>query len=52
MANNHEGSVAHGLKIIDIVANLAKKHQINAAVKLQLRELETFIHPEYKGARI
>lgn len=49
MANNHEGSVAHGLKIIDIVANLAKRHQINAAVKLQLRELETFIHPEYKG---
>ncbi|HNB01649.1 MAG TPA: hypothetical protein PLK61_07580 [Nitrosomonas sp.] len=48
MANNHEGSVAHGLKIIDVVANLAKKHQIKAAVKLQLRELETFIHPDYK----
>lgn len=49
MANNHEGSVAHGLKIINIVANLAKKYQIKAAVKLQLRELETFIHPDYKG---
>ena len=49
MANNHEGSLAHGLRIIDVVANLAKKYQIKAAVKLQLRELETFIHPHYKG---
>lgn len=49
MANNHEGSLAHGLRIIDVVANLAKKYQIKAAVKLQLRELDTFIHPHYKG---
>ncbi|WP_292977197.1 N-acetylneuraminate synthase family protein [Nitrosomonas sp.] len=49
MANNHQGSVAHGLKIIEMVAQIARKHQIKAAVKLQLRDLDTFIHPDYKG---
>lgn len=49
MANNHQGSVEHGLKIIEATAKIARKHQIKAAVKLQLRELDTFIHPDYKG---
>lgn len=49
MANNHQGSVAHGLKIIEMVAKIARKHNIKAAVKLQLRDLDTFIHPDYKG---
>jgi sialic acid synthase SpsE/mannose-6-phosphate isomerase-like protein (cupin superfamily) len=49
MANNHQGSVEHGLKIIDATAKIARKHHIKAAVKLQLRELDTFIHPDYKG---
>ena len=49
LANNHQGSVAHGLKIIEMVAQIARKHQIKAAVKLQLRDLDTFIHPDYKG---
>lgn len=51
MANNHQGSVEHGLRIIDAVAQLAHKHKIKAAVKLQLRELDSFIHPEYKGRK-
>ncbi len=49
MANNHQGSVDHGLKIIDAAAKVARKHRIRASVKLQFRELETFIHPEYQG---
>lgn len=49
MANNHQGSVEHGLKIIEAVARIARKYKIKAAVKLQLRELDTFIHPDYKG---
>ncbi len=49
MANNHQGNVEHGLKIIEMVARIARKHQIRAAVKLQLRELDSFIHPDYKG---
>lgn len=49
MANNHQGSVEHGLKIIDAVARIARNHGIRAAVKLQFRELDSFIHPDYKG---
>ncbi len=49
MANNHQGSVAHGLAIIDAAARAARKHKIKAAVKLQFRDLDTFIHPDFKG---
>jgi sialic acid synthase SpsE len=49
MANNHQGSVAHGLRIIEAAAHLAEKHGVRAAVKLQFRELESFIHPAAKG---
>lgn len=49
MANNHQGSVAHGLKIVEAVARIARTRGIKAAVKLQFRELDSFIHPDYKG---
>jgi sialic acid synthase SpsE/mannose-6-phosphate isomerase-like protein (cupin superfamily) len=49
MANNHQGSVAHGQRIIQAAAGLAEKHGVRAAVKLQFRELESFIHPDAKG---
>lgn len=49
MANNHQGSVEHGLKIIDSAAGLARKHRVRAAVKLQFRELDSFIHPDARG---
>jgi sialic acid synthase SpsE/mannose-6-phosphate isomerase-like protein (cupin superfamily) len=49
MANNHQGSVAHGLRIIDAAARLAGHHSVPAAVKLQFRELQSFIHPDAKG---
>ena len=48
MANNHMGSVDHAKKIIDDFADLAKRKKINAGIKLQFRNLDTFIHPEYK----
>lgn len=48
MANNHQGSVEHGLRIIDEMAKIARKHDIRAAVKLQYRELDSFIHPDFK----
>lgn len=49
MANNHQGSVEHGLKIVDAAARLARKHNVRTAVKLQFRELDSFIHPAAKG---
>lgn len=49
MANNHQGSVEHGLAIIKEMGKIAKKYGIKAAVKLQYRDLETFIHPDAKN---
>lgn len=47
MANNHQGSVAHGKKIIQEMGKIAKKHNIRAAIKFQFRNIDTFIHPDY-----
>lgn len=49
MANSHQGSVEHGIDIIHEMARIARKYNIKAAVKLQYRDLDTFIHPDYKG---
>ena len=47
MANNHSGSISSAKKIIDQCALVAKKFSINAAIKLQYRNLKNFIHPKY-----
>lgn len=48
MANNHQGSVEHGLRIVDEMTTIAKRHGIRAGVKFQYRHLDTFIHPAYR----
>lgn len=48
MANNHQGSKEHGLKIIQAAAEIVKKHDVNAGLKFQYRHLDTFIHPAFK----
>ncbi len=48
MANSHQGSVEHGIDIIKAMSKIARKHNVKAAVKLQYRNLDTFIHPDYK----
>lgn len=48
MANSHQGNVEHGIDIIKAMGKIARKYNIKAAVKLQYRDLETFIHPDYK----
>ena len=47
MAINHSGSISSAKKIIDQCALVAKKFSINAAIKLQYRNLKNFIHPKY-----
>lgn len=49
MANSHQGSVEHGISIIREMKKVARKYNIRAAVKLQYRNLDTFIHPDYVG---
>ncbi len=49
MANNHMGSVEHGKKIINSLKEKAKGYDFEFAVKFQYRDLDSFIHPEYKN---
>jgi sialic acid synthase SpsE/mannose-6-phosphate isomerase-like protein (cupin superfamily) len=49
MANNHQGNLEHGLRIIREVHEACKGFDFNFGFKFQYRDLDTFIHPEYKG---
>ncbi len=51
MANNHQGKLEHGIKIIKELGGIARKYNVKCAVKLQYRDLDTFIHPNYKGRK-
>ena len=48
MANNHMGDLDHGLKIINELHNITIGSRFDCALKFQYRDLDTFIHPEYK----
>ena len=48
MANNHQGSLEHAKKIVSEFAKIKDEKNIEAAVKLQFRNLDTFIHKEYQ----
>lgn len=50
MANNHQGSVEHGQCVINEMADAAAMAGVRAAIKLQFRELDSFIHPAYKSS--
>jgi len=53
LANNHQGSVEHGLKIIQSTAEVVKRHSVRAAIKFQFRQLDSFIHPSHqKGSEL
>ena len=48
LANNHQGDVEHGRRIVRELGAIAKRQGIRAAVKLQFRDLDTFIHPAHR----
>jgi len=47
MANNHMGSLPHGLKVIREIHQVSKDYDFLFGFKLQYRHLETFIHPDF-----
>lgn len=49
MANNHQGSIQHGLKIINETAKVSNEAGVRGAIKFQFRQLDTFIHPDYRN---
>ncbi len=49
LANNHWGDLDRGLKIIRDHAAIVRYNNVKAAIKLQFRDVDEFIHPEFKG---
>jgi sialic acid synthase SpsE/mannose-6-phosphate isomerase-like protein (cupin superfamily) len=49
MANNHAGDLKHGVNIIREISKVCKKFEFRFGFKLQYRNLDTFIHPNFKG---
>lgn len=49
LANNHWGNVERGLRIIRDHATVVRFNGVKAAIKFQIRDVDTFIHPEFKG---
>lgn len=48
MANNHMGDVEHGLRIIREFGKIKEEFDFPCAIKFQYRDLDTFIHPDFK----
>ena len=48
LANNHQGSVDHAKAIIDEFSELMTEYDLNFGLKVQFRNLDTFIHPRFK----
>ena len=49
LANNHFGDLKHAKKIVDNFSIIIKKFQINACIKFQFRDLDSYIHPKFKN---
>lgn len=49
LANNHYGRLERGLKIVRDFGAVVRKHGVKAAIKLQFRDVDSFVHPDFKG---
>jgi sialic acid synthase SpsE len=49
LANNHWGKLDRGLKIIRDHGSIVRFNNVKAAIKLQFRNVDEFIHAEFKG---
>lgn len=49
LANNHWGKIQRGLKIVRDFGTVVRYNNIKAAIKLQFRDVDNFIHPDFKG---
>ena len=48
MTNNHQGSVDRGLQIIKEHSRVARFNNVRTAIKLQFRDIDSFIHKDFK----
>jgi sialic acid synthase SpsE len=47
MANNHWGKLERGLKIVSTFAQVVRFNGVRAAIKLQFRDVDSFIHKDF-----
>jgi N-acetylneuraminate synthase len=47
LANNHWGSLTRGKQIVKDFASVVRNNKVKAAIKLQFRDVENFIHDEF-----
>ena len=46
MANNHWGRLERGMRIVTDFSRVVRYNNVRAAIKLQFRDVENFVHPE------
>jgi len=49
LANNHWGKLDRGLRIVREFGRVARFHNVRAAIKLQFRDVDQFIHRDFRG---
>ena len=47
MASNHQGNLARGLAIVEQFAKIVRFNNVRAAIKLQFRDLDNFVHKDF-----
>jgi len=52
VANNHQGQFERALKIVRSYGTVVRYNNVRAAIKLQFRDVDQFIHPTFKGSEL
>lgn len=50
LANNHLGDIKRGLNQVEEFSQVVRFNSVKAAIKLQFRDMDTFVHPDYIGS--
>lgn len=48
LANNHWGRIERGLKIVNDFASVVQSNKVHAAIKLQFRDVDNFVHQDFR----
>lgn len=51
MANNHWGNLDRALKIVADFSKIVRFNNVRATIKLQLRDVDNFIHHDFRGRK-
>lgn len=49
LANNHWGRIERGLRIVTDFSRIVRFNNVRAAIKLQLRDVDAFIHKDFRA---